>query len=325
MSTTIQDIESAAARIAPYAIRTPLLNSEALARATGAAAVFLKPEMLQVCGAFKFRGAMNRLAQLSPEQLKTGVVAFSSGNHAQGVAIAAAKLGCPAVIVIPKDAPRIKIEATRAAGAEIRLFDRYTESREEISAALAAERGAVVVPAFDDADVIAGQGTLALEMAEQAAQAGGSLDIILCPIGGGGLIAGVAVATRARSPDTLVYGVEPEGFDDTRRSLESGERQSNAPGAKTLCDSLMTPAPGILTFEIMKQTLSGVLVVSDAEVKAAMRFAFEKLKLVVEPGGSVALAAALAGKLDMKGKRVGLILSGGNVDPGQFASILSEA
>lgn len=324
MSTTIHDIEAAAARIAPYAIKTPLLTSEALSRATGASAVFLKPEMLQVCGAFKFRGAMNRLAQLSPQQLKKGVVAFSSGNHAQGVAIAAAKLGCPAVIVIPKDAPRIKIEATRAAGAEIRLFDRYTESREEISAALAAERDAVVVPAFDDADVIAGQGTLALEMADQANAMGGPLDLVLCPVGGGGLIAGVSVAIKARSPETLIFGVEPDGFDDTRRSLEAGQRLTNDPGATTLCDSLMTPSPGILTFAIMQQTLSGVVSVSDAQVKTAMRFAFERLKLVVEPGGSVALAAALAGKIDLNGKRVGLILSGGNVDPEQFANILLE-
>ena len=324
MSITVQDIESAAARIAPYAVRTPLLQSAALAKALGAKAAFVKPEMLQVCGAFKFRGAMNRLSQLTPEQRPAGVVAFSSGNHAQGVAIAAGLIGCPAVIVMPSDAPRIKIEGTRAAGAEIRLYDRYTESREEIAAAIAAERGAVVAPAFDDNDIIAGQGTVGLEIADQAEEMGGPLDILLCPTGGGGLIGGTSLAIKARSPGTQVYGVEPEGFDDTRRSLEAHEIVGNAPGGSTLCDALMSPAPGVLTFAINASTLSGVLTVSDAEVKAAMRFAFERLKLVVEPGGSVGLAAALAGKLDFKGKRVGIVLSGGNVDPEQFARILSE-
>ena len=324
MSITIDDIEAAAARIAPHAVLTPLLPSAPLAEATGAAAAFLKPEMLQICGAFKFRGAMNRLSQLKPEQLPAGVVAFSSGNHAQGVAIAAARLGCPAVIVMPSDAPRIKIEGTRAAGAEIRLYDRHTESREAISAAIAAQRGAVVVPAFDDADIIAGQGTLGLEMVRQAADQGGPLDVVLCPVGGGGLIGGVSLAIRIRSPDTEIWGVEPEGFDDTRRSLEAGGIVGNAPGAATLCDALMAPAPGKLTFAINEKTLSGVLTVTDEEVKAAMRFAFLRLKLVVEPGGAVGLAAALAGKIDLKGKRVGIVLSGGNVDPDQFAQILAE-
>ncbi len=322
MSITLQDIEAAAARIAPHAVVTPLLSSPALAAATGAAVVYLKPEMLQVCGAFKFRGAMNRLARLTPAQLHAGVVAFSSGNHAQGVAIAAAKVGCPAVIVIPSDAPRIKIEATRAAGAEIRLYDRYTESREEISAQIAAERGAVVAPAFDDPDIIAGQGTLGLEIAAQAV--GGPLDVVLCPVGGGGLIAGTSLALKSRMPACHIYGVEPEGFDDTRRSLAAGARLGIEAGGQTLCDALMAPAPGVLTFAINKKTLSGVFTVTDEEVKAAMRFAFLKLKLVVEPGGSVGLAALLAGKLDVAGKRVGIVLSGGNVDPDQFAQILRE-
>lgn len=324
MCVTVSDIEAAAVRLAPYAVKTPLLVSPAVVRAIGAAAVFIKPEMLQLGGAFKFRGAMNRLSQLSPDQRQAGVVAFSSGNHAQGVAIAAGIVGCPAIIVIPSDAPRIKIEATREAGAEIHLYDRHTEDREAIAQAIANERGAVVVPAFDDADVIAGQGTIGLEIAGQAAGAGGPLDVLLCPTGGGGLIAGTSVAMKARSPDTAVYGVEPEGFDDTQRSLAAGSRLSNAPGATTLCDALMSPAPGVLTFAINRRTLAGVLAVSDDEVKAAMRFAFQHLKLVVEPGGAVALAAALAGRLELKDKRVGIVLSGGNVDPAQFAAVLAE-
>lgn len=324
MSITIKHIEAAALRITPFAVRTPLLASAGLAEAIGASAAYLKPEVLQVCGAFKFRGAMNRLAQLTPAQRKAGVVAFSSGNHAQGVAIAAGIVGCPAVIVMPSDAPQIKIDGTRAAGAEIRLYDRYSESREAISQAIAVERGAVVVPAFDDLDVIAGQGTIGLEIADQAAQAGGPLDILLCPIGGGGLIAGTSLALADRSPGTQVWGVEPAGFDDTARSLAAQERLGNSSGGSTLCDSLMSPMPGLSTFAINQETLAGVLTVTDAEVKAAMRFAFERLKLVVEPGGSVGLAAALAGKLDLSGKRVGIVLSGGNVDPGQFAQILAE-
>jgi threonine dehydratase len=330
MSVTLQDIEAAARRIAGQAVQTPLLASEALARATGAAAVYLKPEMLQVGGAFKFRGAFNRLAQLTAQQRRAGVVAFSSGNHAQGVAIAAARIGCPALIVIPSDAPRIKIEATRAAGAEVRLYDRASEDREAIAAEIALARGAVVVPAFEDVDIIAGQGTLGLEMVRQAQAAGGPLDVLICPTGGGGLIAGVSTAMRALSPDTEIWGVEPQGFDDTARSLAAGHRLGCPPGATTLCDALMSPMPGATTFAINRRTLSGVLAVTDAEVKAAMRFAFEKLKLAVEPGGAAALAAALspsarAGRLDLDGRRVGIVLSGGNVDPDQFAAILTEA
>ena len=324
MTVTIQDIEAAAERIAGHAVLTPLLRSAPLAELTGATTAYLKPETLQVCGAFKFRGAMNRLAQLSADQLPAGVVAFSSGNHAQGIALAAARVGCPALIVMPSDAPRIKIEGTRAAGADVRLYNRYTESREAISAAIAADRGAVVVPAFDDEDVIAGQGTTGLEIARQAAEQGGPLDILLCPVGGGGLIGGVSLAIKARSPTTQVWGVEPEGFDDTRRSLGAGRIVGNAPGATTLCDALMAPAPGDITFAINRTTLSGMLTVTDAEVKAAMRFAFLRLKLVVEPGGVVGLAAAMSGRIDLNGKRIGIILSGGNVDPDQFADILAE-
>lgn len=324
MSVTLQDIEAAAGRIAGQAVETPLLASAALAKATGAAAVYVKPEMLQVGGAFKFRGAFNRLAQLTAEQRRAGVVAFSSGNHAQGVAIAAARVGCPALIVIPSDAPRIKVEATRAAGAEVRLYDRAREDREAIAAEIATARGAVVVPAFDDVDIVRGQGTMGLEIARQAQDAGGPLDVLLCPVGGGGLIAGVSTAMRALSPGTEIWGVEPEGFDDTARSLAAGKRVGHPPGATTLCDALMSPMPGAITFAINEKTLNGVLTAGDAQVKAAMRFAFEKLKLTVEPGGAVALAAALAKTIDLTGKRVGIVMSGGNVDPEQFAAILTE-
>lgn len=324
MSVTIDDIEAAASRIGGLCLRTPLLESPPLAQRLGAAAAYLKPETLQRGGAFKFRGAMSRISRMTPDELARGVVAFSSGNHAQGVAIAAAMAGTAATIVIPSDAPRIKIDATRAAGATVRLYDRYTEDREAIAAEIAGAQGAVVIPAFDDADVIAGQGTLGLEIAAQALEAGGPLDILLSPVGGGGLIAGVSTALAARSAATKVYGVEPHGFDDTARSLAAGERLSNPAGATGLCDALLSPSPGVLTFAINRRTLAGVLVVTDDEVKTAMRYAFEKLKLVVEPGGAVGLAALLAGKLDVAGKRVGVVLSGGNVDPAMFADILTE-
>ncbi len=324
MSVTIDDIEAAAARISGLILRTPLVESPALAQRLGAAAAYLKPETLQRGGAFKFRGAMSRISKMTPDELARGVVAFSSGNHAQGVAIAAAMRGSDATIVMPSDAPRIKIDATRAAGATIRLYDRKTEDREAIAREIAGARGSIVIPAYDDADVIAGQGTIGLEIASQAAQAGGPLDVVLAPIGGGGLIAGLSTALAARSPATKVYGVEPVGFDSMGRSLRAGTRQGNVEGAASLCDSLMPPMPGVLTFEINGRTLAGAFAVSDDEVKTAMRYAFEMLKLVVEPGGCVGLAALLAGKLDVTGKRVGIVLSGGNVDPQMFADILSE-
>ncbi len=324
MSVSIDDIEAAAARIDGRAVRTPLVASPALADRLGAAAAFVKPETLQRGGAFKFRGAMSRIARMTAEERARGVVAFSSGNHAQGVAIAAAMVGTDATIVMPSDAPTIKIDATRAAGATIRLYERHKDDREAIAREIAGARGSIVIPAYDDADVIAGQGTIGLELAAQAADQGGALDIVLGPVGGGGLIAGISTAMAARSPATKVYGVEPQGFDSMARSLAAGARTGNIAGAASLCDALMPPMPGVLTFEINARTLAGVLVVDDAQVRAAMRYAFETLKLVVEPGGCVGLAALLAGKLDVTGKRVGIVLSGGNVDPGQFADILNE-
>ena len=313
------DVEAAAARLAGHAIVTPLIESPALSERIGAR-VLIKPETLQRVGAFKFRGAYNRLAQLSADERKRGVVAFSSGNHAQGVALAAKLLGVPAIIVMPADAPAIKVAATKGYGAEVKLYDRLTESREAIANAIAQEKGCVVVPSFDDPAIIAGQGTVGLELVRQAQAMGADLDMVLAPISGGGLISGVSLAVKALSPKTAIWGVEPAAYDDTRRSLEAGERVTLKPEARSLCDALESPAPGVLTFPIMQQSLAGAVGVTDAEVAQAMRYGFETLKLVVEPGGAVGLAALLTGKVKpAPGQAVGLVLSGGNVDPELFA------
>lgn len=318
------DIEAAAARLAGQAVVTPLLESPALNERLGLR-VLIKPETLQRVGAFKFRGAFNRLSQVAPADRPRGVVAFSSGNHAQGVALAARLLDMPAVIVMPADAPSVKVEATRGYGAEVVFYDRMTESREAIAARLAGERGAVIVPAYDDRDIIAGQGTAGLELARQAQALGAELDVVVGPVGGGGLMAGVALAVQTLSPRTRIVGVEPELYDDARRSLASGRRESAAPTVRTLCDSLETPSTGELTFPILKARLSGIATVSDAEVAEAVRLAFSTLKLVVEPGGAAGLAALMAGKVAeaQPGACVGLVLSGGNVDPALFARVLA--
>jgi threonine dehydratase len=321
-SVTFADVEAAAARLAGQAVETPLIESPALNAQLGAR-VLIKPETLQRVGAFKFRGAYNRLVQLSADERKRGVVAFSSGNHAQGVALAARLLGMPALIVMPSDAPAIKVANTRGYGAEIKLYDRLTESREAIAAAISAERGAVVVPAFDDPHIIAGQGTVGLELMRQAQALGVEPDVVITPVGGGGLMAGTATAVKAISPRTAMVGVEPEAFDDTLRSLQAKERIVTKPTGRSLCDALESPAPGELTFPIVMRTIADVALVSDAEVAEAMRYAFSTLKLVVEPGGSVGLAALLAGKVKLfGGKTVGLVLSGGNVDPDLFARVI---
>jgi len=318
---TIDEVRAAAGRLAGHAVRTALIESPALNERAGGR-VLIKPETLQRVGAFKFRGAYNRLVQLSPEQRRGGVAAFSSGNHAQGVALAARLLGMPAVIVMPADAPVVKVAATRGYGAEIRFYDRARDDREALAAGIAAERGAVVVPAFDDEHIIAGQGTVGLELVEEARALAGGLDLAAYPVGGGGLIAGGSIAIKALSPATEVWGVEPALFDDTRRSLAAGERLGVAPGSRSLCDALESPAPGKITFPIVQANVSGVATVTDAEVAEAMRYAFSTLKLVVEPGGSVALAALLAGKLEARGRTVGIVLSGGNVDPELFARVI---
>ncbi len=319
---TSADVRDAALRLRDVAVRTPLLQYAALDALTGGR-IFIKPEVLQRTGSFKFRGAYNRLAQLTLDERPGGVVAWSSGNHAQGVAAAAALLGIRARIVMPADAPRIKTERTRAMGAEIVTYDRLCDDREAIGRALAAEHGASIVPPYDDPMIIAGQGTVGLEIAEDAARLDVTLDEALVPAGGGGLIAGISLALGDVSRATRIHSVEPAGFDDHMRSLAAGTRLTNDRADGSICDALMAPKPGALTFEINRTRLAGGFAVTDAEVAAAMRFACMEMKLVVEPGGAVALAALLAGKIDARGKAVAIVLSGGNVDPDLFAKIVS--
>jgi threonine dehydratase len=321
VSVTFADIEAAAARIEGHAVETPLIESPALNERLGGR-VLMKLETLQRVGAFKFRGAYNRLVQLSPDERKRGVVAFSSGNHAQGVALAAKLLGMPALIVMPSDGPAVKVAATRGYGAEIKLYDRLKESREAIAAEIAGSRGAVVVPAFDDPHIIAGQGTAGLEMMRQAAALGATFDTVLAPVSGGGLLAGISEVVKTLSPATEVWGVEPAAFDDLAQSLKAGERVTIKPTGRSLCDALESPAPGELNFPMLKKNLAGAVGITDAEVAEAMRYAFSILKLVVEPGGCVGLAALLTGKVASQGRTVGLVLSGGNVDPDLFARII---
>lgn len=313
-----KDVEAAAERIAHLAIRTPLLESHALNARTGGR-ILLKAETLQRIGAFKFRGAYNAVSRLSKAQHPGGVVAYSSGNHAQGVAEAARLCGCPAVIVMPSDAPAIKVARTKALGAEVILYDRNTEDREAIAGTLARERRAALVLPFDDSHIIAGQGTAGLELMQQAAATGAQPDCVLAPCSGGGLITGIALAVKHLRPQAEVYAVEPAGFDDFGRSLRAGTRQRNARMSGSICDALLSPEPGVLTFAIAKATLAGALAVTDDEVRAAMRYAFAELKLVVEPGGATALAAVLSGKLPAEGRTIAVVLSGGNVDPQLFA------
>jgi threonine dehydratase len=321
---TVEDIRAAAARLKPVARLTPLLEAPLLNEALGAR-ILIKPEVLQRTGSFKFRGAYNTVAQLDEAARKRGVVAFSSGNHAQGVAHAATLLGAPATIVMPKDAPAIKIANTKAYGATVVTYDRHTENREAIGQRISEERGLTLIRPYDDAGVIAGQGTVGLELIEQALAMDARPDLVLCPAGGGGLIAGVSTAVQDAVPGLALYACEPEGLDDTARSLAAGKRLGNDPAARSYCDALLAPMPGEITFEINRKTLSGGLVVTDHEVALAMAAAFKFLKIVVEPGGAVALAAALTGKIDIKGKTVAIVLSGGNVDPQTYRAVLAEA
>jgi len=316
-AATFDDVVRAAERLRGVAHRTPAITSATLDERTGAR-VFLKAENLQRMGAFKFRGAYNRLVQLDAAARVRGVVAFSSGNHAQGVALAAKLLGMPAVIVMPADAPAAKLAATRGYGAEVVLYDRQTMNRAEIANALAAERGATVVPPYDDPAIIAGQGTSALELIEDA----GPLDVLLVPTGGGGLLSGSALAATALAPGIAVYGVETVAGDDWVQSLARNERVT-IPVPDTIADGMQTQAPGELTFPIVQALCAGVVTVTDEELRDAMRFAFERLKLVIEPSGAAGLAAALTGRVATRGKRVGVTISGGNVDAATFARLIA--
>jgi threonine dehydratase len=323
LAISAADVRSAADLLQGKAVRTPLLEFQPLNEAAGGR-VLVKFEGAQHTGSFKFRGAYNRLARIPKEARGSGVVAWSSGNHAQGVAAAAKLLGMPATIVMPADAPSIKLENTRALGAEVVLYNRLTESREKIARELAETRGAVLVPSFDDPFIIAGQGTIGLELIDQARQAQAKITQILVCCGGGGLIAGIATAVKASWPDINLYAVEPAGFDDTTRSLTTGQRETIRPNATSICDALLTPSPGELTFPINQRLLSGGLVVSDDQVRFAMRFAFAKMKLVIEPGGAVALAALLTGIAPPapEGGDLAVVVSGANVDPTSYAEII---
>jgi threonine dehydratase len=316
------DIEAAARTVAPFAVRTPLLSLPVL-NARAGATVFLKPEMLQRTGSFKFRGAFNKLSSIPPAARGGGVVAFSSGNHAQGVAAAAQILDMQATIVMPKDAPLSKRERTKAYGAEVVLYDRDREDREAIARDIANKRGATLVRPYDDPQVIAGQGTAGREIAEDMAALGLTPDIVVAPASGGGLIAGVATAVKARFPQAVLIVAEPEGFDDHCRSLRAGKREPHHAEGRTICDALMATMPGELTFAINSRLLSHGVTASDAEVAAAVAFAFRELKLVVEPGGAVGLAALLAGRIDAQGKNVVIVLSGGNVDADLYAKLIA--
>ncbi len=318
LAITYDDVAAAAQRLAGVAHRTPVLTSHTADAQTGAQ-LFFKCENLQRMGAFKFRGAYNALAQFSPQQRRQGVVAFSSGNHAQAVALAARLLGMPATIVMPQDAPAIKIEATRGYGADVVLYDRYTEDREAIGQRLAHERGMTLVPPFDHPHVMAGQGTAALELMQQI----GRLDLLLVCVGGGGLISGCAVAARHLQPECRVVGVEPEAGDDVQQSLRRGEIvQIEVP--RTIADGAQTQQPGRYTFPVIQALVCDVVTVSDDALRRAMRFFAGRMKLVVEPTGCLAAAAAFEGAVEVRQRRVGVIVSGGNVDLARYAALIAD-
>lgn len=320
--TDIAMIEAARVRLDGHVRRTRLLSSSFLDEIAGRR-IFVKPECLQHTGSFKFRGAWSAISGLSPDARAKGVIAFSSGNHAQGVALAAKLHGIPAVIIMPSDAPRIKIENTRAYGAEVVLFDRATEDRDAIGARLSAERDLTLVRPFDEPLVIAGQGTAGLEIAEQAAELGIEKADVLVPTGGGGFISGVSLALAAKAPGFIVHPCEPEGFDDVTRSLASGTIEKNARQSGSLCDAIITPQPGNITFPIMSKLCGAGLVVTEDEALKAMALAFSRLKIVVEPGGAVALAAALFHG-ETLGDTVIAVCSGGNVDSDIFRMALER-
>ncbi|WP_433384884.1 threonine ammonia-lyase [Actinoplanes sp. CA-142083] len=314
---TLQDIRDAAKRITGAAHRTPVIRSRTLDALTGAE-IHLKAENLQRGGAFKFRGAYNAISRLSPDQLARGIAAYSSGNHAQAVALAAKELGSTAVIVMPADTPAAKLDAVAGYGAEIITYDRYTGNREELGERLAAERGLALIPPYEHPDVIAGQGTAALELLEDVPD----LDAIVVPVGGGGLIAGSATAAKGVKPGIRVIGVEPAAGDDTRQSLAAGERV-RIPVPRTIADGQAAPIPGELTFSINKRLVDEIVLVTDDEIRDALRFAVDRLKLVMEPSGATGVAALLAGHVSPVPARIGVIISGGNVGAARLAELLA--
>ena len=314
-------IKTAAGRLDKVVAPTSLLESDRVNEKLQAR-VLLKPECLQKTGSFKLRGAYNKIASLTDAERAAGVVAFSSGNHAQGVAAAAKALGVRATVIMPEDAPLIKQRNTREYGAEVILYDRYTESREELARITMEESGAILVPPYDDHEIMAGQGTVGLELAHQLEEIDVVAEHLICPAGGGGLIAGISTAFSKLSPATKIYSAEPENFDDTKRSLECGERVENEPGFTSICDSIVTQMPGILTFDVNKSLLSGGYALTELEVKHAMLLLFEEFKIVTEPGGAVAFAAALCNRMEFEGNSLAIVISGGNIDYDRFCEIV---
>ncbi len=320
---TLADVQAAAQRLDGVVVRTPLLENARLNARLGGR-LLVKAECLQRTGSFKLRGAYNFLSLMSETDRARGVVGWSSGNHAQGLAEAARLLGVKATIVMPADAPALKVANTRASGADVVLYDRVKESREDIGLGIAAQTGATVVPPYDHPWILTGQGTAGLEIVEQAKAGGATLDAIAAPCSGGGLSTGIALAVKGLSPATLVHAGEPAGFDDLARSLKSGKKETNAKLTGSICDALLAPTPGDITFPLARKLLAPGLVVTDDEVLAAMETAFREFKLVVEPGGAVALAAALTGQLSVKGRTVAVVCSGGNVDHETFIRALGR-
>ncbi len=320
---TFADVQAAARRLEGVTLRTPLLENARVNAALGGR-LFLKAECLQRTGSFKLRGAYNFLASMNEAQRRKGVVGWSSGNHAQGLAEAARLLGTKATIVMPADAPALKVANTRASGAEVVLYDRVKDSREQIGQDIARKTGATIVPPYDHAWILTGQGTAGLEIVEQAKALGATLDAVAAPCSGGGLATGIALAVKGLSPATSVHAGEPAGFDDMTRSLVAGEKRTNDKLSGSICDALLAPTPGDITFALARTLLGPGLIVTDDEVLDAMETAFREFKIVVEPGGAVALAAALAGKLPVKGRAVAVVCSGGNVDHATFARALAR-
>jgi threonine dehydratase len=321
---TFADVEAAAARIAGYATETPLLENIAL-NARAGARVLIKPEPLQRTGSFKFRGALNRILVIPEKDRGGGVVAFSSGNHAQGVAAAAALLDMPSLIVMPEDAPSAKIAGTKSYGAEVVFYDRMKDDREAIAAKIVAERGATLVKPFDDPWIVAGQGTIGLELAKAAAARGLALDAVVVPAGGGGIVSGIALALSGTSPKTKVISAEPENFDGMRRSLEAGARTKAPASPRSVADALMAPMPGEIPFGVAKNFVSHGVAVRDRDMMEAVAFAARHLKLVVEPGGAAALAAVLSGAVKNAGSTIAIVLTGGNCDPATLSDAFAIA